>query len=768
MLFVNTTITIFLILLLSALTTSDVPVQLVRPATNHRDLELVPENIALLSKIEGPVAIVAVVGKFHSGKSFLMNQLMDKSMGFGVGPSVEPKTMGIWMWGQPVQYLSPRIGKKMSIVFLDTEGFAASNITENYDAKVFAVSTLMSSHLIYNSVKIIDQSDIDYLELLARRTQLFALRSQLSKLKWTDFDLNMLAFPPLTWVVQDFAQDTAKYESPTDWLHRLMAAHSRESDNYTISLLDIFEDVDCHTMFIPAFERDLLMDLSKATEDNLSDVYRAERDELKKKLKSKIKPKEKSEKFVSGPDLAKLMTVLVNAANDGSLADVPSRWDSFVERLQSTASDDCYTFYNRELDAYLVTNLKDEPVSMRQFDLQHQHIKSRSFELLDHLLHGLDDALITARRDLGTAIEATYSTKRDLNEKKIKIKANEIKTKLELVAEDHIKRITLPVKTSHLKKQIESILSQLVISFQNELVELLDSDQLKEYGASFEKSLNLLKTSVESANIQAMQNVIKKVKEKIVNNFKQGQDHNNRIARRPSVLTKILDQMTKNSEEDFKAKTLQFHDEELFPPALALFNQDLAKERDIIVKKNEDIAAQNIQAARTKLAARFSERTKYSLPMDESSLNTRLTQEGNLLVDEFQTQFEDFANCCDYEAQLNALKKSILSVGHLRQHENIKAYTAIVDDAFKRAKNIIKVSEENFSNQYSFQKFVVQVASEMLSQGKSASWEQNLKDKVITEFMNGDTDIQALMANKAGLIASLIGFIQYILSFIGF
>ncbi|KAM7304900.1 hypothetical protein ISCGN_014800 [Ixodes scapularis] len=54
----------------------------------------------VVSKIEGPVATIAVVGKFHSGKSFLMNQLMGKTKGFGIGPTVRPETMGIWMWGQ--------------------------------------------------------------------------------------------------------------------------------------------------------------------------------------------------------------------------------------------------------------------------------------------------------------------------------------------------------------------------------------------------------------------------------------------------------------------------------------------------------------------------------------------------------------------------------------------------------------------------------------------------------------------------------------------
>jgi len=68
-------------------------------------------------------------------------------------------------------------GENLSIIFLDTEGqhhinnpindqfktlnellnfvgFAANNISESYDAKIFAVSTLLSSYLIYNSVKV--------------------------------------------------------------------------------------------------------------------------------------------------------------------------------------------------------------------------------------------------------------------------------------------------------------------------------------------------------------------------------------------------------------------------------------------------------------------------------------------------------------------------------------------------------------------------------------------------------------------------------------
>nr|XP_037270045.1 guanylate-binding protein 4-like [Rhipicephalus microplus] len=84
---------------------NDAPVQIIKPSKDHKMLIIDKENMKAISKITGPVATIGVVGKFHSGKSFLMNQLMGKTKGFGIGPSVRPETMGIWMWGE-VQFLS--------------------------------------------------------------------------------------------------------------------------------------------------------------------------------------------------------------------------------------------------------------------------------------------------------------------------------------------------------------------------------------------------------------------------------------------------------------------------------------------------------------------------------------------------------------------------------------------------------------------------------------------------------------------------------------
>ena len=41
-------------------------------------------------------------------------------------------------------------GEPVYVVFLDTEGLKAPNSTDDHDAQIFALATLLSSLLIYN------------------------------------------------------------------------------------------------------------------------------------------------------------------------------------------------------------------------------------------------------------------------------------------------------------------------------------------------------------------------------------------------------------------------------------------------------------------------------------------------------------------------------------------------------------------------------------------------------------------------------------------
>jgi hypothetical protein len=51
-----------------------------------------------------------------------------------------------------------------SILLLDCEGFFGLGASENYDAKLFSITTLLSSYLIFNTIKIIDQASAEYIK----------------------------------------------------------------------------------------------------------------------------------------------------------------------------------------------------------------------------------------------------------------------------------------------------------------------------------------------------------------------------------------------------------------------------------------------------------------------------------------------------------------------------------------------------------------------------------------------------------------------------
>lgn len=55
--------------------------------------ELTQEAIEFLREVDGPIGMIAVAGMYRTGKSYLLNRmLLNRSDGFGVGPSINPCT----------------------------------------------------------------------------------------------------------------------------------------------------------------------------------------------------------------------------------------------------------------------------------------------------------------------------------------------------------------------------------------------------------------------------------------------------------------------------------------------------------------------------------------------------------------------------------------------------------------------------------------------------------------------------------------------------
>lgn len=68
-----------------------------------RLFEINDDAFDYLKQLPGPLGIISVAGMYRTGKSYLLNRmLLNRSGGFGVGPTINPCTKGIWIWGKPI------------------------------------------------------------------------------------------------------------------------------------------------------------------------------------------------------------------------------------------------------------------------------------------------------------------------------------------------------------------------------------------------------------------------------------------------------------------------------------------------------------------------------------------------------------------------------------------------------------------------------------------------------------------------------------------
>lgn len=111
------------------------------------------------------LAVVSIVGKYRTGKSFFVNRVLlnQKKGGFQVGPTIHSCTKGLWLWKKTIQ--SPT-HEDMDIIVMDTEGFGGMDESANHDSRIFLFSLLLSSYFIYNSTGSIDENALNILNVV--------------------------------------------------------------------------------------------------------------------------------------------------------------------------------------------------------------------------------------------------------------------------------------------------------------------------------------------------------------------------------------------------------------------------------------------------------------------------------------------------------------------------------------------------------------------------------------------------------------------------
>ncbi|XP_065145705.1 guanylate-binding protein 4-like [Paramisgurnus dabryanus] len=154
--------------------------------------------LQILQMIDQPVVVVAVVGLYRTGKSYLMNRLAGKQTGFALGSTIESMTKGIWMWCVPHP-----TEKETTLVLLDTEGLGDVNKGDSkHDTNIFCLAVLLSGTLVYNSRGTIDNDAIQKLQYVTELTDCIKVKSSN---KDADESIEFVKFfPSFIWAVRDF------------------------------------------------------------------------------------------------------------------------------------------------------------------------------------------------------------------------------------------------------------------------------------------------------------------------------------------------------------------------------------------------------------------------------------------------------------------------------------------------------------------------------------------------------------------------------------
>ncbi|AQK62346.1 Guanylate-binding family protein [Zea mays] len=97
----------------------------------------------------------------------------------------DTKTKGIWIWGTPVEMDVD--GSKVSVLYLDTEGFESVGKSNVYDDRIFALATVLSSVLIYNLPETVREADISRLSFAVEIAEEFYGRGKMLLLSQQSF-----------------------------------------------------------------------------------------------------------------------------------------------------------------------------------------------------------------------------------------------------------------------------------------------------------------------------------------------------------------------------------------------------------------------------------------------------------------------------------------------------------------------------------------------------------------------------------------------------
>ncbi|XP_036901347.1 guanylate-binding protein 6-like [Sturnira hondurensis] len=311
--------------------------------------------LKILNRISQPVVVVAIVGLYRTGKSYLMNCLAREKLGFPLGSTVQSETKGIWMWCVPHPSKPNH-----TLVLLDTEGLGdVEKGDSKNDSWIFALAVLLSSALVYNSMSTINNDALEKLHYVTELTELIRAKSSPTPDGVEDSTEFVSFFPDFIWTVRDFTLELKLNGCPItedEYLENALKLIPGLNPKAEISnvprecIRHFFPKRKCFVFDRPTKETELLPHIETILESELDPKFREQSVKFCHYIFTHGKTKTLKEGVeVTGNRLGTLVVTYVDAINSGTVPCLENAVTTLAEHENSAAVQKAADHYSEQM-----------------------------------------------------------------------------------------------------------------------------------------------------------------------------------------------------------------------------------------------------------------------------------------------------------------------------------------------------------------------------------------------------------------------------------
>ncbi|RHZ70579.1 hypothetical protein Glove_269g58 [Diversispora epigaea] len=301
------------------------PIKLLQFEDGSGKFILNQDALNIINKIEEPVTVLAVVGSYRCGKSWIGNVFHGRHDGFELGAEVQSCTRGIDMWD------SPFIHEGKRVIILDCEGFNEPKQDQLHDTKLFVLCLIISSIFVYNVNAIVGKSDISKLFLMTDLTKYVRPTTECQYL------------PRLVVLIRNFG-----LKSPENFRDYFLEKLEEVNIDAAKGIKEHFSDCDVYGLSHPGITKERLQYMDKVPTQDLDPCFISEIVVTVNRIYQNLQPKYIGSSAMNGMAFARFITNCVERLNDPEnniQISIPDEYSSVTNFIARKTIEKCENLY---------------------------------------------------------------------------------------------------------------------------------------------------------------------------------------------------------------------------------------------------------------------------------------------------------------------------------------------------------------------------------------------------------------------------------------